>query len=97
MRAHQINMHWLTAVAVVGLWVTVFTHLRFLWELTLITKMSVQLGGSFAFLYAAGFVDVWTTQMRKACCDIASCFARKDKISETFVAAADLSPQTKEI
>ncbi|OLP83241.1 Pentatricopeptide repeat-containing protein [Symbiodinium microadriaticum] len=94
-RAHQINMQLLTAVAVVGTWITVFTHLRSLWELTLITKMSVQLGGSFAFLYATGFVDVWTTQMGKACCDIASCFAREDKISETFASAGDLSPQTK--
>ena len=96
-RAHQINMQLLTAVAVVGTWITVFTHLRSLWELTLITKMSVQLGGSFAFLYATGFVDVWTTQMGKACCDIASCFACEDKISETLASAGDLSPQTKEI
>ncbi|CAE7727803.1 SAHH [Symbiodinium sp. KB8] len=96
-RAHQINMQLLTAVAVVEGWITVFAHMRFLWELTLITKMSVQLGGSFAFLYATGFVDVWTKQMRKACLDIASCFAHKAKKSEMFAAAEDLSPQTKEI
>ncbi|CAE7938505.1 unnamed protein product [Symbiodinium sp. KB8] len=96
-RPHQINMQFLTVAAVVGTWITVFMNLCFLWELRLITKMSVQLGGSFAFLYAAGFVDAWTTQMRKACRDIASCFARRDKISETFATAADLSPQAKEI
>ncbi|CAE7223433.1 unnamed protein product [Symbiodinium natans] len=95
-RAHQINMQLLTAVGVVGGWITVFSHLRFLWKLTLITKMSVQLAGSFAFLYASGFVDVWPTQMRKACCDIASCFARKDKMSETFAEDSDLSPRIKE-
>ena len=94
-RAHQINMQLLTAVAVVEGWITVFAHMRFLWELTLITKMSVQLGGSFAFLYAAGFVDVWTTQMRKACSAIASCFMHNDKMSNTL--AADLNPQNKEI
>ena len=94
-RAHPINMQLLTAAAVVGTWIASFAHLRFLSEPTLITKMSVQLGGSFAFLYATGFVDVWTTQMRKASFDIASCFARKDKISEAFAAAADLNPQNK--
>ena len=33
----------------------------------------------------------------QACCAIASCFARKDKMSERFTAAADMSPQSKEI
>ncbi|CAE6919914.1 unnamed protein product [Symbiodinium sp. CCMP2592] len=96
-RVHQINMQLLTAVAVVEGWITVFAHMRFLWELTLITKMSVQLGGSFAFLYTAGFVDVWTMQMRKACSAIASCFMHIDKMSDTLSAAADLSPQNKQI